>query len=142
MELLIVIVVIGVLIGLLLPALRDAREKAKVRQSQSQITVLRSAIIAYHLEARQWPAPTTDLGGKDKGYTNDNGVVIKFLTNAVPKKLDMGEFPRVDSSGSVLDPWGRPFVIRFDMDYDGFLGNPSNCVVMADGVVVGDIGLK
>jgi len=123
-----VIVVIGVLIGILLPALAKARRQAKKRQCLVEMRVIKSAIVAYHMEARNWP----DAANTAEEYSGNNAAVVGVLTSSVPPLLDAANL-RSDSRG-VLDPWMIPYRIRVDKDHDGLLKGTAD--PLPDGVSV------
>ena len=123
-ELLAVILIIGVLAGLLLPVLYDTKKQSKRRQARAEIKALESAVRAYHFELREWPCG--DNGEEDTPYENDNGDVVTRLIDATPPFLKKGDF-NISSLGKVVDPWGTPYKIHLDTDYDG---EPSDGVVV------------
>jgi len=116
-ELLVVILIIGILAGILLPALYKAKTGAKRRHAEETALALASAIRTYHYEYRHWPCPDGILkSGTDAIYKTNNWPVINELTNASPSCIRM-ESLKTNGFG-VVDPWGRPFRIEMDIDYD------------------------
>ena len=73
-ELLVVITIIGILVGLLLPAINSAREAARRVQCLSNIRQLGLALINFHSGRRTFPASSTWLvkGKPDISKINDN----------------------------------------------------------------------
>jgi len=131
-EMLIVVVLIGILVGILLPALYKSKYQAKKRQAQVASRALKTAILDYRLQNRVWPVD--DPGGAERDYSADNNVIIEKLINTKPP-LDTSTFRRDPITGSALDPWGDPYNIRLDKDYDGFFkGDKSKPI--PDGVQV------
>ena len=54
-ELLVVIVIIGMLLGMLLPAVNSMREKGRVAKAKSQCAALENAIFTYFQQYGEWP---------------------------------------------------------------------------------------
>lgn len=167
-ELLVVIAIIGILAGLLMPALARAKRKAQITQATTEIKNLESAISAYHAEYGRYPAPkdVTDaltpanpdftFGTQGSGSTmtveNNNGIPANVETNNAevmailmniekypnggdtsnlgfarnPRKTVFYNSKRVTGTapGGVgddlvfRDPWGNPYIITMDFDYD------------------------
>lgn len=140
-ELLVVIVVIGILLGLLVPAFNAARESAKRKQATAERLALESAIKGYFQEYAEWPSPDSETEGRFS-YEDDNDEVFsRMAVNAASNPrgilfLDIDDFSTVDEDGSVdasgplRDPWGKPYTITVDTRYPG-----PDCT-LRDGVTV------
>ena len=152
-ELLVVISIIGILAGLLLPALGVAKNKAKVKLCQTEMNGLAAAIQQYETTYNRWPA-TNQSGVKDCtfGYYTNNpaapagtwyaaknsevmiilmdinaGVNLNHAKNP-QQQIFFNAKPVNDSSfitpgfntvdNQLYDPWGNPYVITLDMDYN------------------------
>lgn len=169
-ELLVVISIIGILAGLLLPALAAAKDKAKKNAARMDMKSLAAAITAYENDSSRYPAnPIADdqgnlcdvtfglpsLPGVNPGvpaggsvYFPTNSDVIRILMDEdanMPGTINFGHAknPRqqsylnakqVSAAGvqgvfvgttppgvkfQFYDPWGMPYVITIDMNYDG-----------------------
>lgn len=124
-EMLVVIIIIGMLLSILLPAYLQSRESAKKRRRESEIEMLKGALISYRSEYGRWPCddPGNDL--EPRTYSNDNWKVLDYLTNTAPDKnsrgirfLVLSEFLR-DDIGNVVDPRLRqPYLFKFDFSND------------------------
>jgi prepilin-type N-terminal cleavage/methylation domain-containing protein len=121
LELLITVVVIGLLIGFLYPALYATKNAAKRKEIEVTKRTLGSAIRSYHFEYQKWPCPDSHQGDADHTYSNNNYLVIEKLTNTVPPLLRMEDF-HFDAQGSLVDRFGGYYSITLDTDYNG---NPT-----------------
>lgn len=131
-ELLVVIAIIGVLMGLLFPAVNGALDAARKAQAQNDVVQIANAIIMYETEYGRLPqssatAPTEDT--KVDALTNGIiGVLMGLNTNswANPRKITFLEVPDAKSkksgintnNGRYIDPWGNTYRIALDYTYD------------------------
>ena len=177
-ELLVVISIIGILAGLLLPALAKAKETARKNSARTEVNGLASAIDQYYQDNSRYPtaqqtrkvgvSPTnpdytygtintgpnaglayTHKAAKgptqipfDPGYTTvltNNSEVIGILMNVKEwgnnrptgntenrsgrvylntKFVQGSASPGVGIDGVYRDPWGSPYIITLDLNYD------------------------
>ncbi|MEQ2007835.1 MAG: type II secretion system protein [Limisphaerales bacterium] len=82
-ELLVVISIIGVLAGMILPALGNVRKKAKVVQSQKDMADLKGAINVYQHDYNRLPAstPAAQLGSDFTYGTTGTGYGTNIVNN-------------------------------------------------------------
>lgn len=99
MELLVVLAVIGLLIGLLFPALMGARERAKITRARGEVQTLQEAWLAYWNIYGKWPAVT---------QMDPAAVEILAGVNATdnPYKIAFMEFDERHLAEGFKDPWG------------------------------------
>ncbi len=188
-ELLVVIAIIGILAGMLLPAIARAKVAAKEKMAQVEMANLGAAISQYYNEYNSLPAsslavaaagnlanplgtglgsdftygtyvkgtsaPQSPLEGKiivgpsvisqnvqtpNSKYQNVNSEVISILTdaayypetNVTRHTYNSRQLPLfnaraaadtnsagIDASTILRDPWGLPYIITLDLNYDG-----------------------
>ena len=141
-ELLIVITIIATLAGLSFGAFAAVQAAAKKTQATAMISGIQNAVANYNNEygklpvakggksAREAPIETEGtflaiLMGADAGK-KFNPRKIQFLE---PKEAKGEGFNGVvmagDNPRSLNDPWGNPYVVLMDANYDGKVRNPD-----------------
>lgn len=147
-ELLVVIAIIGILAAILLPALAYAKTAAKKGKAKLEMKDLVNAIQSYNQDYSRFPvsaATQTAAGTSDYSYSyggnTANSEVIAILmdnTSAAggvnanhqknpkqvhylnPTVVSDSTLPGVCTADWVYrDPWGNPYVISMDLNYDG-----------------------
>ena len=194
-ELLVVISIIGVLAGLILPAVGNVKKKARDVQAKKDMADIKGAISVYQHDYSRLPASqaagtvvnaanqssdftfgTTGSGygtniynNNNVGYQDGNRELMVILTtssyagytphasvqNDLRNPRKTGYFNAKSSGGSgatagkglgtdgvMRDPWGNPYVIALDLNYDGWVSNSvynhntlNNGVTPATGLV-------
>lgn len=98
LEMIVVLVIIGLLMGLVGPRLFKQADKAKVQTAETQIKMLRGALQTMRLDINRFPS------------TNEG---LKILWQK-PDSADLAQLwdgPYVED-GVPLDPWNRPYVYK------------------------------
>ena len=133
-ELLIVIAIIGILAGLVFPALGTVRNNAKSSKASTECQSLKTAIIMYESEFSCWPAKTS--GSSDALVSSTDYIeMCKILTGENSKKMVFYEVGvGYDDTKGILDPWGRPYQVILDVDYDGKIKNTVEAVSAVNAV--------
>jgi len=139
-ELLVVIAIIAILIGLLFPAFRAVQDQARKTQAKNDLTQIVNAVNAFYTEYGKYPLATNDntIGPDNSGlmYTlradpttangnpNANNLVntrqIVFINPPYVKNDTLGNRRSGVSTadGRYYDPWGSPYQIAIDGDYN------------------------
>jgi type II secretory pathway pseudopilin PulG len=137
-ELLIVIATIVILMGLLFPAFKGVQDQAKRTQAKNDVTQIVTAVNAYYTEYGKYPVATDDTpitNNSDLFYTlravalgaNAGSVAntrqIVFIS---PPDVKDTTNPRsgIGTDGKYYDPWGTPYVVTIDGNYDNQIANP------------------
>ncbi len=119
-ELLVVISIIGMLFGLLIPAIQEAREAARRMQCQSNIKELGLAALNFESAYRHLPGPTMNAHPKTVRYQSDVGLFVHMLpffeqtalydsifknvpSNSIPNKSKIEKSPSLLKCPSTLD---------------------------------------
>jgi prepilin-type N-terminal cleavage/methylation domain-containing protein len=144
-ELLVVIAIIVVLLGLLFPTFQGIQNQAKKTQAKNDLTQIVTAVNAYYTEYGKYPLTPSPAADSTYGVApatnellfnilrsigtqpeNPRGIV--FLSPPDAKDANnprSGISPTGASTvGQYFDPWGKPYVIRIDTDYDNQVPNP------------------
>jgi prepilin-type N-terminal cleavage/methylation domain-containing protein len=144
-ELLVVIAIIAILIGLLFPAFQAVQNQAKRTQAKNDLTQIVTAVNAYYTEYGKYPLPsaaTSDYVYGPGGASNEDlfytlravaGGTLNAGDAANPRKIVFINPPYVKDPanprsgigtptgtgpGQYYDPWGTPYAVEIDGDYN------------------------
>jgi prepilin-type N-terminal cleavage/methylation domain-containing protein len=134
-ELLVVIAIIAILIGLLFPAFRAVQDQAKRTQAKNDLTQIVNAVNAFYTDYGRYPLATDDSTITPSGAlfnvlravdaTNNPRQIVfinpPYVKNDTAGNRRSGVSP---TDGQYYDPWGTPYVIKIDGNYDNQLANP------------------
>jgi prepilin-type N-terminal cleavage/methylation domain-containing protein len=125
-ELLVVIAIIAVLASLGFAALSGALESGRKAQARNDVQQIAAAIRAFQLEYGRLPSSDT---GSDT-YSENNSSIMKALiaqdeelnprniSFLSPKTTKTGKSGMDTGSSTFFDPWGKPYFIKLNTDYD------------------------
>jgi prepilin-type N-terminal cleavage/methylation domain-containing protein len=142
-ELLVVIAIIAILVGLLFPAFKAVQNQARNTQAKNDLTQVVNAVNAYYTDYGKYPLVAADTiygaGGTlnaDLFYTlRAVALGANALDAANPRKIVFISPPDAKdqtnsrsgiktSDGQWYDPWGTPYVIEIDGNYNNAVANP------------------
>jgi prepilin-type N-terminal cleavage/methylation domain-containing protein len=135
-ELLVVIAIIGILMGLLVPSLFTIYERARKTQAKNDLTQIITAVNAFYTEYGKYPLATGDAF--ITATSSPSNADLFYTLRAQPVGLNAGNVanprqivyisPRVfgtiparsgiGSDGHFYDPWGTPYRVAIDGNYD------------------------
>jgi prepilin-type N-terminal cleavage/methylation domain-containing protein len=136
-ELLVVIAIIGILVGLLFPAFKAVQNQARSTQAKNDLTQIVNAVNAFYTDYGKYPLATNDntigpdnsdllyslraipLGANQlvNGVPAINPRSIVFISPPNVKDI-ANPHSGIGSDGRYYDPWGAPYRIAIDGDYN------------------------
>jgi prepilin-type N-terminal cleavage/methylation domain-containing protein len=161
-ELLVVIVIIAVLLGLAFPAFRGVQNQAKKAQARNDLMQIVTAVSAYYAEYGKYPLTPATPADTTYGATTANEQLFNELRSVTalqnpraivflsPPDVKDANKPRAGIGsapgmvGRYFDPWGKPYLIRVDTDYDNQIINPyaqnAGASALRSGVIAWSFG--
>ncbi len=146
-ELLTVISIIAMLAAGSFAGYNKLIESARKKQAATMLQTLVNAIENYNGDYNQYPEPTSGGSGSDvQTDTSPEEGIVQTLIGQDPERNRratdyLGSLPEAvnDKSGSykngllsqensfgIYDPWGSPYDIWLDLDYDKEINNPDS----------------
>jgi prepilin-type N-terminal cleavage/methylation domain-containing protein len=160
-ELLVVIAIIAILIGLLFPAFQAVQSQAKRTQAKNDLTQIVTAVNAFYTEYGKYPLATADtIYGPGGSSTNDllfNELRATATATQNPRQIVFISPPDVKDPvhpragigisgtgaptplGQFWDPWGNPYAIKIDGDYNNQITNPYTANAGSGTLTIGAI---
>jgi prepilin-type N-terminal cleavage/methylation domain-containing protein len=140
-ELLVVIMIVAVLMGLAFPVFQGAQNQARRAQARNDLMQIVTAVNAYYAEYGRYPLTPATPADTTYGATPTNEQLFNELRSVAalqnpraivflsPPDVKDGAKPRGGigsglAAGQYFDPWGRPYMVRIDTDYDNQVNNP------------------
>jgi prepilin-type N-terminal cleavage/methylation domain-containing protein len=136
-ELLVVIAIITILAGLLFAGLRGAQEQARRTQAKNDLSQIVTAVNAFYTEYGKYPLVTADTIYGPGGTANNvlfnelratsatqNPRQIVFISPPDAKDQTNSRSGIKTSDGQWYDPWGTPYNVEIDGNYDNSVANP------------------
>jgi prepilin-type N-terminal cleavage/methylation domain-containing protein len=141
-ELLTVIAIISILMALLFPMATGVKDQGKKTEAKNNLVSIVSAVKAYYAEYGKYPVPGADSdtivrGSSSSGLYNTLRAIGTEALDTNPRKIVFlqGKDARnystpakatggFASDGVYYDPWGKPYEIVIDSNYDNQVDNP------------------
>jgi type II secretory pathway pseudopilin PulG len=144
MEILVVMTLIAILVGMGVPAFTSVMESARTTQAKNEAQQIVAAVNAFYTDYGKYPLVTADttitgtstpsngdlfftLRGVSGGVNLNNAVNTRAIVFIQPPVSKDQTNPRsgIKTSNSIwYDPWGSPYNVMIDGDYDNSLANP------------------
>lgn len=129
-ELLVVVAIIGLLAGLIFPAVTGVLKKSKSATAQTEVKSIESALNAFFSDYGRFPK---DNGSADKIYggAGENKDVIKALRGLDnilnPRRINYLEVAEKSlDEDNMIDPWGNRYYIAVNTDFNSTLAINSD----------------
>jgi prepilin-type N-terminal cleavage/methylation domain-containing protein len=139
-EILVVVSIIALLVGIALPAIHGAMNRARRLEARNTLQGLTMALHNYHAEYNRYP--TTSKSSQDEQVELSSGnTLLKVLLGENADRLNSREFNFLDNvklgrngtgglvgqegSYSMVDPWGQPYRVVMDGNLDSRVSNPD-----------------
>lgn len=105
-EVAIVLLIMGFLLGALMTPMGAQRENNNIKQARQELKTIQEAILGFAIANRRLPCPATPGSGLEN--PNTGGVCLPGFMGFVPS-TSLGLDGNVNCDGLMLDPWGNPY---------------------------------
>ncbi len=136
-ELLVVISIIAILVGLSFPVIGGMMDRAKKVQAKNDITQIVTAVSAFYTEYGKYPLPANQ-SAQSYTYAGNNDQLFNIIRGNEPtqnpRNVVFLNIPAAKDSSNpkggiggdfrYYDPWGMPYSIAIDSDYNNKIDNP------------------
>lgn len=163
-ELLVVIAIIIGVMGILTPVILRALERADIARAQAEMANIAAAIMAYYREYGIMPTPDTNgfpdhtfmgkrpsgtdpLAGNPRAQKLIMDILRAVNVSSNPRRIVFLEIPErsmtgkdmygnsyTPADGYYLDPWGNPYIIVMDTDFDDIIGGFTDVIASYSGL--------
>ncbi len=139
-ELAIVLLIVGLLLGGLLPTLSGQIEQRHIADTRKQLDEIQQALIGFAIINGRLPCPAdgttpdgqTNAAGVPAGqeYTTGSGSALTCAkwTGSGASQVGWGVLPWATLGLSETDAWGRRFTYRVTTAFADGIGSPISCV--------------
>ena len=127
-ELLVVIGIIAILLGFIFPVFQGVQDRAKKVQAKNDLTQIVTAVNAYYTEYGKYPIATDDATLDNTKTANLFNTLRAIGTTENTRQIVFISPPedasqanpkgKVGNTGLFCDPWGQPYKIAIDGNYD------------------------
>ena len=157
-ELLVVVAIIALLAGIAFPSYSAIMKKMKKDQARTLAMSLVNSCKGYYAEYTKYPLPQDGSASEVSPIKSDEiltGTLLGTTIEQNPKKInflpDLKPVERGKGFGlmtegetaSIVDPWGEPYYVLMDADYNNNIENPnpnSTTTKLYQGVIVFSAG--
>lgn len=138
-ELLVVIVILGILMAMMVPAAGLILERASKATAKADADVVVTVMVKYQTEYNRWPNFYFD---EDAPHLTDN-VWVQAMSPSPGGKPSPSNLKRIlffeagagaldETTGAFVDPWKQqPYEYALDLDGDGTVANPETASATA-----------
>jgi prepilin-type N-terminal cleavage/methylation domain-containing protein len=138
-EMLVVIGIIAILAGLAFPAITGVMKKAKKVKAQAALKDVTLGIKNYQVEYNRYPLPPGQTT-EDPIALSQGSMILAILLGQNEQKLNprqityleppmgkdgAGGLSGTDGNYALMDPWGMPYEVIIDANYDNKIANPD-----------------